>query len=45
MPNGANETLTVLVDIDPNLPIGPISNTATVSSPTTDPNPGQQHRP
>ncbi|HYO84965.1 MAG TPA: isopeptide-forming domain-containing fimbrial protein [Dermatophilaceae bacterium] len=39
MPTGANETLTVLVNIDQNLPIGPISNTATVSSPTTDPDP------
>ena len=38
MPTGADETLTVRVDIAQGLPAGPISNTATVSSPTTDPN-------
>ena len=45
MPNGADETLTVLVGIDANLPIGPISNTATVSSPTPDPVPGDNADP
>ncbi len=33
-------TLTVLTSVDPDLPSGVVTNTATVSSPTSDPNPG-----